>query len=204
MKLQEISIFANPINININYIKFKQLALILTLAFVNSFAQNHKYFYEYKYVPNINKKDSVITEMMVLDVKKTGSSYLSHDKYLADSLRMAEIQEQINKGGTNFNFKNSNKSGTVTYQVNKTYPDYKVSLHRRLSMETYKILEDKKPEWKISSEKEKIGEFTGQKATTSFGGREWTAWFSSEIPIPDGPYKFHGLPGLIIKIEDAS
>ena len=84
------------------------ISLILTLAFVNSFAQNHKYFYEYKYVPNINKKDSVITEMMVLDVKKTGSSYLSHDKYLADSLRMAEIEEQINKGGTNFNFKNSN------------------------------------------------------------------------------------------------
>lgn len=35
-----------------------------------------------------------------------------------------------------------------------------------------------------------------------FAGREWTAWFTSEISIPDGPYKFYGLPGLILKISD--
>lgn len=29
-------------------------------------------------------------------------------------------------------------------------------------------------------------------------GRKWTAWFSLDIPISDGPYKFRGLPGLII------
>lgn len=41
-----------------------------------------------------------------------------------------------------------------------------------------------------------------QKATCNFAGRTWTAWFTTEIPIQDGPYKFHGLPGLIVKIED--
>lgn len=37
---------------------------------------------------------------------------------------------------------------------------------------------------------------------TEIFGRKWTAWFTAEIPIQDGPYKFHGLPGLIVKIED--
>ncbi|MFY1045776.1 GLPGLI family protein [Chryseobacterium sp. GP-SGM7] len=30
----------------------------------------------------------------------------------------------------------------------------------------------------------------------------YNAWFTNEIPISEGPYKFSGLPGLIVKIED--
>ncbi|MNY17105.1 hypothetical protein D3C86_1504040 [compost metagenome] len=69
-------------------------------------------------------------------------------------------------------------------------------------MDKYKISEDRKINWKISSEKEKIGEWNAQKAEADFAGRHWIAWFSTEIPIQDGPYKFNGLPGLIVKIED--
>ncbi len=43
-----------------------------------------------------------------------------------------------------------------------------------------------------------------QKATTEFAGRKWTAWFTEELPFQDGPYKFRGLPGLIVKLEDAT
>ena len=42
-----------------------------------------------------------------------------------------------------------------------------------------------------------------QKATTIFAGRTYTAWFTTEIPLPYGPYKFGGLPGLILRIQDA-
>lgn len=41
------------------------------------------------------------------------------------------------------------------------------------------------------------------KATATWRGREWTAWFS-DIPIDAGPWKFQGLPGLILKIEDST
>ena len=33
-------------------------------------------------------------------------------------------------------------------------------------------------------------------------GRNWIAWYTTDIPIQDGPYKFNGLPGLILKIND--
>ena len=42
-----------------------------------------------------------------------------------------------------------------------------------------------------------------QKATALFAGRTYTAWFTTEIPLPYGPYKFGGLPGLILRIQDA-
>lgn len=48
-----------------------------------------------------------------------------------------------------------------------------------------------------------ISNFICEKAVVSVGGREWAAWFTPEIPIFDGPYKFKGLPGLILKVSDA-
>lgn len=41
-----------------------------------------------------------------------------------------------------------------------------------------------------------------QKATADFGGRSWIAWFTKDIMISEGPYKFRGLPGLIFEISD--
>ncbi len=41
-------------------------------------------------------------------------------------------------------------------------------------------------------------------ATTDFHGRKWTVWFTPEIPMQDGPWKFCGLPGLIMEASEPS
>ncbi len=69
-------------------------------------------------------------------------------------------------------------------------------------MTVIKLKKTKNPNGKFFPTKQKIGEYNAQKAITNFGGREWTAWFSTDLPFQDGPYKFYGLPGLIVKIED--
>ena len=56
--------------------------------------------------------------------------------------------------------------------------------------------------WKLSAETKKVGNYSLQKATTTFGGRNWIAWFNTEINLNEGPYKFRGLPGLIFEISD--
>jgi GLPGLI family protein len=40
-------------------------------------------------------------------------------------------------------------------------------------------------------------------ATTTFGGRNYTAWFAPEMPIPYGPFFYKGLSGLGIKVYDS-
>jgi GLPGLI family protein len=52
--------------------------------------------------------------------------------------------------------------------------------------------------------KKKYWAITVKKATTEFAGRTYVAWYTTEISIADGPYKFHGLPGLILSIYDTN
>ena len=54
----------------------------------------------------------------------------------------------------------------------------------------------------MSGDTATISGYKAQKATTDFGGRSWVAWFTPEVPYNDGPYKFRGLPGLIVKVHD--
>ncbi len=56
--------------------------------------------------------------------------------------------------------------------------------------------------WTLTDDIRMIGNIKCQKAETTYGDRHWTAWFSHEIQISEGPYIFHGLPGLIIEIYD--
>ena len=57
--------------------------------------------------------------------------------------------------------------------------------------------------WELSEETDEIMGHECHKATAKWRGRDWTAWYS-DIPIDAGPWKFQGLPGLILKLEDST
>ena len=57
-------------------------------------------------------------------------------------------------------------------------------------------------DWVMQNETKQILGYTCKKASCRFRGRTWTAWFALEIPIPDGPWKLCGLPGLILQADD--
>lgn len=182
----------------------KKLILFYLLVSSFCFAQRNRFIYEYKYIPNINQKDTIRKEMMVLDIEKEGSKYYSYDRFVQDSIMKIDLEKQLSMGSNNIKMNRSERMGRVGYKVNKTYPDFKTTLSTTIGQDQYKVLEDEKLNWKILPETKKIGEYETQKAAASFGGREWIAWFSKDIPFQDGPYKFHGLPGLIVKAEDAT
>lgn len=171
------------------------LLTIFTFTNILLFSQNQRFSYEYKFVKDSTARDKSETELMYLDISKNGSKFYSRDKVLADSL-MKEIDR---KGSNDFQ---GIKFGSVQHVVEKTYPDFKILFFNRIDMDEYKVADERKFDWKILPDKEKIGEFQTQKATTQFAGRKWIAWFTTDIPFQDGPYKFNGLPGLIVKIED--
>lgn len=58
------------------------------------------------------------------------------------------------------------------------------------------------PKWEMSNEQKVILGYTCQKAKTFYLGRHWEAWFTTEIPMSEGPWKLKGLPGLILEAKD--
>ena len=57
--------------------------------------------------------------------------------------------------------------------------------------------------WELSDEQQTICGYQCQKATCHWRGRDFAAWFTPKIPIKSGPWKFGGLPGLIMKVYDS-
>ena len=57
--------------------------------------------------------------------------------------------------------------------------------------------------WNLTGEKIDIMGYPCEGAESSFRGRDYVAWYSQDIPLNDGPWKFQGLPGLILQIRSA-
>jgi GLPGLI family protein len=54
--------------------------------------------------------------------------------------------------------------------------------------------------WTITNNTQKILTYTCQEAVGEFRGRTYKAYFLKDIPFQNGPFKFDGLPGLILKV----
>lgn len=87
--------------------------------------------------------------------------------------------------------------------IYKNYAENKMTVVDGISMDDY-IYEDSlyAQNWQIYSDTTTILGYDCQKAGCSFRGREYTAWFTNSIPVSEGPWKFMGLPGLIVKVFD--
>ena len=178
---------------------FFVLLFLMMISFLS--AQNQRFMYEYKFVSDSTNKADVKTELMNLDTTPKGSKFYSYTSYKSDSLMRVDLEKQLKATGS-INIKTDQRKGFVRYTVAKNYQNGNVDFRNRIGMDAFKVTEDRKIAWKILPNKQKIGNWETQKATTEFGGRKWTAWFCNDIPIQDGPYKFSGLPGIIVKLED--
>lgn len=132
----------------------------------------------------------------VLIFNNTNSIYITR----SDSLEKAHIHESVTINSQDMGF-------IITKATNAYGMRYFVDL-KRDSMYSrdigfnYVAEPLSKIKWEISKEQKKIGNFTCTKATTTFRGRVFIAWFTNEIPLPFGPWKLQGLPGLILEAHD--
>ena len=56
--------------------------------------------------------------------------------------------------------------------------------------------------WELTDSTSEILGYGCQMAECDYHGRHWTVWFTTEIPVSEGPWKLQGLPGLILRAEE--
>ena len=168
--------------------KTKNCLLFLLISFCVN-AQTNRFIYDVE-----SRKDptSQITTKQNYHLDITGNEilYYSRDYFVADSLMKNNIPFPAD-------LKLSASTILKHKKGSSTFNEYDLLESTVLDLQT----EDTQT-WILTSEKKQVDNLTLQKATTTWGGRNWMAWFAKEIPFQEGPYKFHGLPGLIIEVSD--
>ena len=176
---------------------FKITFIALFLAQLSK-AQTSRFVYQVTMKSDSTDKANATIETARLDISPEKSLFYGEGRIKRDSV-MQRMRETRNFDRNAM----QNLRSSIDYIVEKDLIKNITYFKTRLGRDQYTYEEDRKMDWKILPETVKIGEYEAQKAETTFAGRKWYAWFTQDIPFQDGPYKFKGLPGLIIKVEDA-
>lgn len=156
------------------------------------FSQKFSFIYETKYKLNLENPKDVYSKKMILDLKNNVSIF-------RDSLDRRNDSIKLNDGIGRYTMGVENQ-----YYIKKNLAQKKIQKIITYLGTDYLLPIEEIINWKISFEQKMIGKYKSQKAETTYGGRKWIAWFTTELPFGDGPYIFNGLPGLIVSIQDSN
>lgn len=184
----------------------KALFLILGLGFFGWGWSQEKLptFYEVQYdvefsmdTTDLAKKSN---EVLYLYTGKEYGVFMNYTQAHMDQIR-ADFEHQIKTTGQiNIDKKLSSDFPKKFYKELRTGT---VKTLEKIGQKNYIFEEPETPlAWHIEDSIQELQGYTVQKATTHFAGRDYEAWFTTEIPLTDGPYVFGGLPGLIVTLND--
>lgn len=165
--------------------------------------------YQFIHVSDTNNRNNPIREEMILCLGQTSSKYTSY-KIESNIIKARKRSAAESAGGgpvrvvAGFPMAVVNGPG-VTEAVLFQHPkENKLNKVASIGMTEY-LVESTLPQidWKIGKETRAIGGYTCQKATGNYAGRSYTAWFTTDLPFKNGPWKLSGLPGLIMEAKDA-
>lgn len=169
------------------------LCLFFFLLSIKLLAQSYSFGYNLVAHPFSETKD--VKEVYYLDTDLNASLFRTETQKKSDSL--------ISISGLGLGLPNNFDEQIYIIKNLKKSTIYRLFISPT-SRDKFFVNIDGKLNWKIQSEITNIGNYICQKAQVTYGGRNWTAFFTKDIPINDGPYIFQGLPGLIVYISDES
>ena len=190
--------------------KKKVIVLLLGLAIMNlCYSKNFMDKMMFRFVSDVQakafeKSTRLNSDEHWLDIGENGvSKYYSRWKndywHINDSLKAIggdfnSIQRVVREKGI--------ESSQFNYYIYKNYPSQRHQTVDYYSIELFQYQEPMGQDWELAEGDTTILNHPCHKAVCNYHGRTWTAYYATDIPISDGPWKLCGLPGLILRAYD--
>ncbi|CAN1491162.1 GLPGLI, GLPGLI family protein [Spirosomataceae bacterium] len=163
--------------------KYKIIQLFALVISLSSFAQTAKQ-YEYQYID----VEGYVMKSYLLTIPNESIFIIKDDRKSGTNMTQEGVPYKVY----------TDKWATIYYQ-SKTQNLTRIPIYsKELIYESKDIIQ----EINLSENKKVIGKYKCQEATIKKGGRIYTAWFTSEVPLKTGPINIVGIPGLIVELSE--
>lgn len=163
------------------------------------FAQTNDYKITYKRFEGNLKKDAVLyVKENQPTVMQTIMASTVPIKVIKDTTYINENGATVWKGGSS----STDYSKFPDEYLKVDHSKNKIEMIKDIHKKKFLVTDELNYSWKITNETKKIKDYTCYKATTTFRGNNFEVWFTPDIPINAGPWKWYGLPGLILEATD--
>lgn len=163
----------------------------------------YRAFYKAEYHPVAKSMAPAYEWTQVLQIGETAQRYIDHGTLLADSIfdngvKTGKAPEEFVPG-----YHKASKSSVMDSHILFLQSEGKMEYFDRIVADHFTYVDSiPQQQWELVAGDSIIAGYTCHRAQTRYRGRDYTAWYTEEIPLSYGPYKFRGLPGLITCIYD--
>lgn len=191
-------------------IRYSLLSLVaIFLMAIPMKAQKHldeaylKCQYDYQYEEDTLSHRLSKDRLVLLVGKKVSKCYSYYSMHI-DSIFASPDKDEILRQQINaaIGAKQEWPHKRMKAYIYKNYPEGCMTVTDGLLLQDY-VYQDtlNAQKWEILDSVKMVLGHECQLATCYFRGHHWAAWFATDIPVSDGPWKLSGLPGLIMEAE---
>ena len=203
---------------------FKSILCLIFVVFLSTYScygqeqSRYKCAYQFDFLRDTIKMEYCRKEIYIVQIGNKLTKGFTYQKTYLDSLQKAspELYRTLFNASVKESIEAMRRTGDVSHMNNNSfsygafpsdlYKDYKkneIRVRDNISIHSFIYTDELKPQdWEIVSDTATLSGYHCQKAKCQWRGRDYEAWFTPEIPISEGPWKFYGLPGLITKLYD--
>ncbi|MGV3695943.1 GLPGLI family protein [Flavobacterium sp.] len=168
-----------------------RIRIVIIVVFIGlaSFAQNGNITVKYTSLVDDAKDPYGGIDFKKASLVTNGSESLYTERNVDTTIVFSSGDDiTYTKGKVDYHYSKDLKAKTIIYK------DRYVGMGFVVKDEKYSI------NWTITNNLKKVMGYSCQEATGEFRGRKYKAYFLKDIPFADGPFKFDGLPGLILEV----